>query len=390
MGLRLRWVSDDRLKGRCIELVLAQAGSAFFSSTLAGVILIAAFWGRVSLWVLVFWGVSYFFVAALRVRLAVVYRRAGPEVNPDRWFGFYAACVFLSGFVWGMFLLMLSMSAEGAYAAVLMVTFTALLAAAVTAYSVSFPLYVCFSLPVVFPFLVSLVFGGEQLQGMVAAIILCWYLFMVSTARRFSDSAMRSLGYQYENVELVRELEAQNERAERLAGELLVLSNTDALTGLFNRRFFNMQIEKEWARALRTGECLSVVIVDIDYFKGFNDSLGHIEGDKCIALVAGVLKAAVREGTDFAVRYGGEEFALVLANTRPDAAGLLAERLRAGVEALSVVHPASGVAKVVTASFGVAGCVPCGGGRLEVFIDRADKALYRAKELGRNRVELSG
>lgn len=387
---RLRWVSDDRLKGRCIELVLAQAGSAFFSSALAGVILIAAFWARVDRWVLAFWFFSYFFIASLRVWLAVVYRRAPDSVNPDMWFAAYAACVFLSGFVWGVFLLLLSVNAEGAYAAVLMVTFTALLAAAVTAYSVSFPLYVCFSLPVVLPFLVSLLVVGQHMHGMVAAIILCWYLFMVSTARRFSQSAMRSLGYQYENVELVQELEAQNERAERLAGELLVLSNTDALTGLYNRRFFNTQIEKEWLRALRTGECLSVIIVDIDNFKGFNDSLGHLEGDGCIARVAGVLKGAVREGTDFAVRYGGEEFALILANTSLGAALGLAERLRSGVEGLALPHPDSAVSKVVTASFGVAGCVPRVEDRLELFVDRADKALYRAKELGRNAVVSAG
>lgn len=379
----MRWVSDDRLKGRCIELVLAQANSAFFSSGLAGVILVVVFWGRVSYLLMLFCVAAYVVVAAFRVCLGRAYRRASEKLNPDRWFGFYAVCVFLSGLVWGVFLLLLSSGEEGGYAAVLMVTFTALLAAAVTAYSVSFPLYICFSFPVVFPFVVSLAVGGQELHGVIAAIILCWYLFMVSTARRFSESAMRALGYQYENVELVAELESQNRRAERLADELLVLSNTDALTGLHNRRFFNMQISKEWARALRTGEFLSIVIADIDHFKAFNDSLGHLEGDRCIAAVAGVLRGAVREGTDFAVRYGGEEFALVLANTRPEEAERLANRLRSKVEALAVVHPGDGV---VTASFGVAGGVPRDEDKVEAFIDRADKALYKAKKLGRNGV----
>lgn len=388
--MSVRWVSDDRLKGRCIELVLAQANSAFFSSALAGSILVVAFWGRASHFAVFSCVFVYFLVAVLRVCLARAYRRASARINHDRWFGLYAACVFLSGAVWGVFLLMLSLGEEGEYAAVLVVTSTALLAAAVTAYSVSFPLYICFSLPVVAPFVVVLSLEGRDLHGMMAAIILCWYLFMVSTARRFSDSAMRALGYQYENVELVAELEAQNRRAERLAEELLVLSNTDALTGLYNRRFFNQQISKEWSRALRTGECLSIVIADIDFFKAFNDSMGHLEGDRCIVAVASVLRAAVREGTDFAVRYGGEEFALVLSSTSPAEAARLAERLRLKVEAMAVRHPGSSVSRVVTASFGVAGGVPLEEDKVEAFIDRADKGLYRAKELGRNRVEVCG
>ena len=173
----------------------------------------------------------------------------------------------------------------------------------------------------------------------------------------------------------------------RLANEHLSrLSFVDALTGLANRRRFNEALDEEWRRASRAQTSLALVMADIDNFKLYNDSLGHQEGDHCLAAVADVfLKAAGRAG-DLAARYGGEEMVFLMPGADHAAAMSMAERLRAACEALAIGHPTSPVRPVVTISLGVASCVPSAESSAEFLITQADAALYRAKEMGRNRV----
>lgn len=170
--------------------------------------------------------------------------------------------------------------------------------------------------------------------------------------------------------------------------ELEKISLTDALTGLPNRRHFDLYLEKEWSRALRQRQPIAIVMVDIDYFKAFNDAYGHLGGDECLKQVAQVLAQAVRRPTDLIARYGGEEFALVLPNTQDAAA--VAESCRLAIQALGIVHEFSGVAPVVTISAGVCNLVPSKRISPELLIQRADKALYEAKRAGRNQVLEAG
>ncbi len=175
--------------------------------------------------------------------------------------------------------------------------------------------------------------------------------------------------------------EALREANERLSE----LSFSDALTGIPNRRRFDEALEAEWKRAVRFGHPLSLVLADIDFFKRYNDTLGHPAGDRCIVQVARVLQTNARRAGDLAARFGGEEFALLLPATGGPDAALVAERTRAALEALAMPHP-DGAAPVVTASFGVATFVPESDGDPERLVATADAALYRAKRAGRNRV----
>jgi diguanylate cyclase (GGDEF)-like protein len=165
------------------------------------------------------------------------------------------------------------------------------------------------------------------------------------------------------------------------------LAEVDGLMGIFNRRFFDALYMREWNRAARESEPLSVILVDIDYFKQFNDLYGHLAGDDCLKSVAAILSGNTQRKTDLVARFGGEELVLVLPNTDSAGAAVMAERLRRLVEELEIPHSGSKVAQRVTISIGLAGGVPRRDGSPRKLLDAADRALYRAKESGRNRVE---
>jgi diguanylate cyclase (GGDEF)-like protein/PAS domain S-box-containing protein len=171
--------------------------------------------------------------------------------------------------------------------------------------------------------------------------------------------------------------------------ELETLASLDGLTRIPNRRLFDDRLEEEWRRARRGHSPISLMLIDVDYFKSFNDHYGHISGDDCLRRVAAALADRLRRHEDFLARYGGEEFAVILPDTDHQGALALAEKMRAGVEALAIPHEHSEVSPHVTISVGVAeirGPAPDLPSRH--LVETADRALYDAKHQGRNRVRL--
>ena len=175
------------------------------------------------------------------------------------------------------------------------------------------------------------------------------------------------------------ELEAANMELARLATQ-------DGLTGVANRRMLDETLEREWQRTRRAGTPLSLILIDIDYFKPFNDHYGHPSGDACLRKVAQTLAQTVKRPGDVVARYGGEEFAVLLPDTAPEGAMEIAERLRHTVADLNISHERSEVAPHVTLSIGVCTRVPGNESSIEELISGADRSLYQAKKAGRNRV----
>jgi diguanylate cyclase (GGDEF)-like protein len=167
--------------------------------------------------------------------------------------------------------------------------------------------------------------------------------------------------------------------------ELKELSSIDGLTGIANRRFFDEYSEKEWKRAQRDKQSFSVIMIDLDYFKPYNDTYGHQQGDVCLKRVSGVIKKSMKRPADLAARYGGEEFVLILPETDKAGAYIIAEQLRHDVMALKLEHPGNTCGKVVTISLGIANATAEPGTAFSDLLSKADKALYKAKDLGRNR-----
>ena len=191
------------------------------------------------------------------------------------------------------------------------------------------------------------------------------------------------------NIRDITKRRAAEEQVHALNLELQLQANTDALTGLGNRRSFDTALSTEWRRADRGGLPISLIMIDVDRFKLFNDRYGHQSGDQCLAAVAGAVKRCSRRPGDFVARYGGEEIVVLLPSTPAPGALETADRIREAIEALQVPHLGNAPSFVVTASLGVATLSPqlyTGRDRSQELVQIADAALYRAKQDGRNRV----
>lgn len=176
------------------------------------------------------------------------------------------------------------------------------------------------------------------------------------------------------------ELQQQNEKLQ----DLLTISNTDSLTGIPNRYCWETVLERDWKRAIRESQPISLIMIDIDFFKLFNDTYGHPQGDICLKKVAQVIQKTLKRPTDLVARYGGEEFVVVLPNTDRSGAMYVAESIRTEVNALKIIHEASKVDKYITISLGLATIIPTINSHPDELISQADKALYLTKEEGRN------
>ncbi|MCH8550835.1 MAG: diguanylate cyclase [Natronospirillum sp.] len=188
------------------------------------------------------------------------------------------------------------------------------------------------------------------------------------------------------NKEHARLISTQQE-LQRANFELKSLSEKDALTGLYNRLALDRKLEWDWAILGRAGAPLSILLIDIDLFKQYNDHYGHQAGDDCLRRVAIAMESVALRDSDMVARYGGEEFIVLLPNTAKDAAIKLANRLLQVIKDEAIEHQHSPIEKILTVSIGVASAVPQKDHSVKSLVDAADKALYRAKENGRGRVE---
>jgi diguanylate cyclase (GGDEF)-like protein/PAS domain S-box-containing protein len=181
----------------------------------------------------------------------------------------------------------------------------------------------------------------------------------------------------YKRIEMA--LQKANEELQRLAA-------LDDLTQIANRRRFDDRLTQEWRRARRDGKPLALVICDIDFFKNYNDTYGHLKGDDTLHMVAQTLSDMLKRPMDLVARFGGEEFAAILPNTNIKGAMRVAHEFRAAIDGLKIEHRASAIGGQVTLSFGVAAMIPDGAMQPKSLIEAADKALYKAKALGRNAI----
>jgi len=181
-----------------------------------------------------------------------------------------------------------------------------------------------------------------------------------------------------------KQLQENNEQIKILNNKLELLSRTDSLTGLYNRRYFDEMIHQEWNRGLRSQQPLSCILFDIDYFKDYNDCYGHQAGDKCLIDISLVMKDTFKRAGDVVGRYGGEEFIVIMPNTNLEEAKTALRNYQKELARLRIPHKESSANCYVTMSEGFITTVPSKDETIEDIIRKADKALYQAKANGRN------
>lgn len=184
-------------------------------------------------------------------------------------------------------------------------------------------------------------------------------------------------------------LELRTQQLEQSNQDLHLLSHLDSLTGVANRRRFEETLDLEWRRVSRTGTPLSLIMIDTDFFKPFNDTYGHQRGDDCLMLIANTLRNALNRPADMIARYGGDEFMILIPGANEEGAAAMAEAMRVRVEGLEIRHEGSPDDKVMTISLGVVTGYPTRGFSTGELIAAADEALYQAKDEGRNRFIIS-
>ena len=217
--------------------------------------------------------------------------------------------------------------------------------------------------------------GGIQYSYSTRLLLLYRYSSIVGS---LITVFLFSLYFFVENSRMEQSLLSANE-------ELRSLSETDSLTGLANKRKYKDTLEAEWNRAVRNGNPLTMIVLDVDHFKNFNDLYGHQQGDVCLRRLADILKNCCKRITDLAARYGGEEFIILLPESDPEKSFLFCETIRNCIADEKILHEGNPNIGIVSCSFGITTMIPRKDHNPSVLFERADKALYEAKKTGRNK-----
>jgi diguanylate cyclase (GGDEF)-like protein len=406
---------QKNIKAKRLQILYGQAYSNLFLSSLLAVSMMFVFRNHLSQVSIIAWLLVFISLTGLRLYHSQVFLNSeNTSANPDYWFSWHLTGVIISGVVWGGFILLLAQSTDTTYLSLVTICAAGLCAGAATAYSVSLISFLVFSIPLLSPIGGYLVLSEHAATSTLGYFVFLFLIAIVAVSYRLSNTLTASLGLQVEKEDLLAALETEKQlvidankslekdlqkkiqieakllyekkSAEDISDKLRALSTQDGLTGINNRRRFDEALYDEWYRAARLSSPLSLIICDIDKFKEYNDTHGHLAGDKCLTRIAHLIDDFARRTVDVAARFGGEEFAVILPDTGYEDAKKVAEQMRMAIIGLALPHGVSPVADIVTASFGVHTTTPEKDVHPDTLIDCADKALYVAKGQGRNKV----
>ena len=377
---------DDRMLRERLDAVCATLGPMFALNLFSTGLIASFFWRPSTAPWLAAWLVVNTIIVTFRGLSARAYlaRRFG-RLGERGWAGVLIASTAATGVSWSIPLCwMVAMGTDDQIMLVVCVSLGALSMAMIN--MTYWPMFVAFIVPVITGAAVGFSLSDRDHHAGMAAGAAAIAVGMLIVSRRMSGQVLRAVRLAETNRQLVESLALRGHELERAFAALERISLTDPLTGLANRRARDDRLEREWARAARAGAPLSVVAIDVDGFKRYNDTHGHDEGDRCLRAVGAVLQRATRGAIDMAARHGGEEFMLILPGLSSHAAASVAERLRMGIARCRAEFD---LPERVTVSLGVATASPGDGAGLRGLTIGADAALYRAKLAGRNRCEVA-
>ena len=361
--------------------------------------------------ILAIWQIMFLLVSVIRLYGVTLYKNAtiGPE-QMNYWLYAYLSGIVVSGCLWGVLFLYLAGFLDETNTNFMIFFMEGMISAAVAAYATSFIAFMITSSTIMCPVIIFFLLDQAPLNNYMGYMLIFFLVFLLLISRQLNRTIEGYLASEYNVSRLQREknyaaminreleeeilkridtegkLKEEIIKAEALADKLITISSKDGLTGLNNRRRFDEYLEKEWKRSARTSNQISLILCDIDAYKAYNDTYGHLAGDDCLKKVARVLEHYTRRASDMAARYGGEEFVLLLPETSLVNATRIAEDIRLSIEELAEPHSASPISDHVTASMGVATIIPTRHQTPDTLIKLADDAMYAAKDGGRNRV----
>lgn len=419
-GLTTSVASNDQkkrehLKTKRLELISRQAMFSFLGNGIAGILTVVLFWQDFNHAVLSAWVTVNTLVLILRGGFSYLYNAGRFSGRSYEWyFTIFNMGSLLTGLIWSSIGIYICANGTLYSPTIMLLIIAGLVAGSVALNAVSFPSFITFSSSALAPLSIYLLLNpdfGKVLLGLFSLLFLSILALMSYNLNRM---IFRYFSFETDNINLIENLaeekrvveklnnDLQNDlliqkkieadlkneklKVESLVEKLLKLSTIDGLTGIPNRRHFDEYMGKEWSRCAREQIPLSLILCDIDHFKAYNDHYGHLTGDNCLRKIASILSEHARRGGDMAARYGGEEFAVILSNTNMENATLLAQQIHQAIKDMGLEHRASDTDNIVTVSFGVATIIPNRDILSSVLIALADKALYEAKQGGRDRV----
>ncbi len=346
---------------------------AFLLSYVVAIIVAVAYEPVLPSGFIVPWLVSMTLITLARSLSVLLYHRK-PSIldTPIKWALLYCVGTLVAGINWAIFGAQFDAQWPSVYQVALFTIMTGLIAGAVGSHSSFFPALACFYSPILLTLIYVSSVQTDRAYLLLLPLVIIFWIMVHSGGRRFSKMLRTNIFFQ-------QTLANNNERLELLA-------RMDTLTQLQNRSALELYLNENWAHFYRNKKWVSIAMLDVDFFKAYNDHYGHIEGDRCLTRIAEVLRAMVPEDFGFVGRYGGEEFIVVLPGCSLDAAQTLMAQVQAQLRNEDIEHARSGASSRVTVSVGIHSAVPESESDWVAAIDRADAKLYIAKQRGRAQV----
>lgn len=364
-----------------IRLLYHQGNTIQILGMVAAGVSVTMFWNVADHLLLSLWFATIFFLSLIRLAANFRFTQISFE-DPgtyNKWKNIYLSGTFLSGCVWGILAFFYDPSWPAPNQVMLFIIFTGLIAGALNSNSSVFIAFPAFYLPLVLCLMYVILNQTDEGFYPLLILFLIYIALMYISSLKYHNRLANSLRLRFENEQLAEKLAQYNKR-------LLELADMDELTGLHNRRSLNRYLRMASNQHFLDQHHLSLIFLDLDYFKQYNDTYGHERGDQCLIRVAAILKSNARQSSDMMTRYGGEEFTLILANTNAQQARQVAERIQQDLNQLHLPHAASPISDHVTISIGIVTMIPQQPDSCAHLLSIADKALYEAKKTGRNRI----
>ena len=370
---QIRLICTRTLQG--LPVTLATAG-----------LLVVILYSHISLWSLCAWWSLLGVMVAIRYGLFRLYHLNPKRVGSHVWQRRIILTAVFSGLIWGLGGLWMVMQVGFIQQIMVLLVLVGMGASGSASITYLFGAFSAYLLAMFMPVSVWLLMNAshDELNPGFVGIFFMLTLWLV---RHWSYHAvMESMKLRFRNVELLSQLATSNSELAEANQALLTQSNRDHLTQVANRRYFDDFLDREWRRANRGQHLIGLLMIDIDFFKGYNDTYGHQAGDKCLQQVVDGISHEVFRPGDLTARYGGEEFVVILPETPIADVARVAEKIRLHIEQLKIPHSASKVSEFVTISIGWRVFIPSDSNTLESLVANADENLYQAKQTGRNRI----